>query len=32
LAVKECYKMDAMFSPEAIAEENLQPNHVMTLF
>ena len=32
LALKECYKMDELYSPETILENNLQPNNVLTLF
>jgi len=32
LALKECYKMNELYSPEIIVQSNLQPNNVLTLF
>ncbi len=32
LALKECYKMEELFSAEEIIERDLQPNQVLTLF
>ncbi len=32
LALKECYKMDELYTPEIILQNNLQPNNVLTLF
>jgi DNA (cytosine-5)-methyltransferase 1 len=32
LSLKECYKMEPMYSHEIISENNLQPNSVLTLF
>jgi DNA (cytosine-5)-methyltransferase 1 len=32
LALKECYQMDEIYSPDEIIENNLQPNNELTLF